>query len=170
MRALRSVMEYLRDMNDLGSVSQQKNATSMVNGSEDVVAAARPRRALDRDDASLALSGTTIAASSEFVSHLRSSDVFGRNRSGSGSSWTLSVASTDTSNTVEERKFKDDKGKRAIKVIREIVLYVFNIRSGLLRNSSSTGPNEHTCKAFRISSIFISNLLPFLLTYVSVLE
>ena len=124
MRALRSVMAYLRDMNDLG-VSQQNNTTSMFNGSEDV-ATARPRRAtvVDRD-VSLALSGTTVVASLESASHLRSSDSIGRKRSGTNSQ-TLSVATTDSSSSVEERKFKDDKGKRAM-VIREIVLYVFII-------------------------------------------
>jgi hypothetical protein len=41
-------------------------------------------------------------------------------RSGS-SSQTLSVATTDSNGSSEERKYKDDKGKRAM-VIREIVL------------------------------------------------
>jgi hypothetical protein len=41
-------------------------------------------------------------------------------RSGT-SSQTLSVVTTDSSGSQEERKFKDDKGKRAM-VIREIVV------------------------------------------------
>ena len=127
MRALRSVMAYLRDMNDLGA-SQQNNVPSMHNTSEDVVST-RPRRATGVDrDVSMALSGTTVVASLESATHLRSSDSIGRKRSGT-SSQTLSVVTTDSSSSVEERKFKDDKGKRAM-VIREILLYVFIVQSG----------------------------------------
>ncbi|KAK2461771.1 hypothetical protein APHAL10511_006234 [Amanita phalloides] len=119
MRALRSVMAYLRDMNDLG-VSQQSNVASLYNTSEDT-APTRSRRPTGVDrDVSVALSGTTAVASLDSATHLRSSDSIGRKRSGT-SSQTLSVATTDSNDSVEERKFKDDKGKRAM-VIREIVL------------------------------------------------
>lgn len=119
MRALRSVMAYLRDMNDLG-LSQQNSVANLYNNSEDTVST-RPRRAtvVDRD-VSVALSGTTAVASLDSSAHLRSSDSIGRMRSGT-SSQTLSVATTDSNSSMEERKFKDDKGKRAM-VIREIVL------------------------------------------------
>lgn len=124
MRALRSVMAYLRDMNDLGA-SQQNGIPSMHNASEDTVST-RPRRATGVDrDVSMALSGTTVVSSLDSAAHLRSSDSIGRKRSGT-SSQTLSVVTTDSSSSVEERKFKDDKGKRAM-VIREILLYVFAV-------------------------------------------
>ncbi|KAF8633990.1 hypothetical protein AX15_001166 [Amanita polypyramis BW_CC] len=119
IRALRSVMAYLRDMNDLG-VSQQNNVACVYSAPEDVVSM-RPRRATGVDrEVSVALSGTTVVASVDTAAHLRSSESMGRIRSGT-SSQTLSVATTDSSSSMEERKFKDDKGKRAM-VIREIVL------------------------------------------------
>ncbi|PFH54653.1 hypothetical protein AMATHDRAFT_134378 [Amanita thiersii Skay4041] len=119
MRALRSVMAYLRDMNDLG-MSQQSNTIS-IYGSPDDSVSMRPRRltGLERE-VSMALSGTTAVASIDSAGQLRSAESIARIRSGTCSQ-TLSVATTDSSGSVEERKFKDDRGKRAM-VIREIVL------------------------------------------------
>ncbi|KAF8640452.1 hypothetical protein AX17_000116 [Amanita inopinata Kibby_2008] len=119
MRALRSVMAYLRDMNDLG-MSQQNNVISIYGPSDDAIVT-RPRRptAVERE-VSVALSGTTVVAPIEPAAHLRSSESIGRIRSGT-SSQTLSMVTTDSNGSIEERKFKDDKGKRAM-VIREIVL------------------------------------------------
>lgn len=129
MRALRSVMAYLKDMNDLGTVQQQhSNPLSMYGSSapsaqaQDDYAIGRPRRptmAESQREVSVALSGSTTMVS-DSSGHLRSSDSIAGLRSGS-SSQTLSVATTDSSGSSEERKFKDDKGKRAM-VIREIVL------------------------------------------------
>jgi hypothetical protein len=50
---------------------------------------------------------------------LRSPESMAGLRSGT-SSKTLSVVTTDSNGSFEERKFKDDKGKRAM-VVREIV-------------------------------------------------
>ena len=127
MRALRSVMAYLRDMNDLGTVQQQPhgNPLSMYGSSassaqaQDDHATGRPRRpTVVEREVSMASSGSTMV--SEGSVHLRSADSIAGLRSGT-SSQTLSVATTDSSGSSEERKFKDDKGKRAM-VIREIVL------------------------------------------------
>ena len=135
----------------------------MHNTSEDTVST-RPRRATGVDrDVSMALSGTTVVASLDSPAHLRSSDSIGRKRSGT-SSQTLSVVTTDSSSSVEERKFKDDKGKRAM-VIREILLYVSIVQSGFRCSSQSTGPNGHTCKASKTSSTSMSSLLPSPSTY-----
>ncbi|KAF9015349.1 hypothetical protein BDQ17DRAFT_1295109 [Cyathus striatus] len=119
MRALRSVMAYLRDMNDL-SLSQQANPLSMYGAVIDENPNARPRRPTVVDgsrEVSLAMS----ASSTDSSGQLRSSESISALRSGSSSN-TLSVATTDSNgSSSEERKFKNDKGKRAM-VIKEIVL------------------------------------------------
>ncbi|KAF8912848.1 hypothetical protein CPB84DRAFT_1841295 [Gymnopilus junonius] len=129
MRALRSVMAYLKDMNDLGTVQQQHgNPLSMYGSSassaqaQDDHATGRPRRPTmveSQREMSMVSSGSTTMVS-DGSGHLRSSDSIAGLRSGT-SSQTLSMATTDSSGSSEERKFKDDKGKRAM-VIREIVL------------------------------------------------
>lgn len=119
MRALRSVMAYLKDMNDLGA-SQQANPLSMYGTSADDPPTVRSRRPTVTDgsrEVSMALSGFTDVAA-----HLRPSESLSGLRNGTLSQ-TLSVATTDSSSSMEERKFKDDKGKRAM-VVREIVVYV----------------------------------------------
>ena len=123
MRALRSVMAYLKDMNDLGTV-QQGNPLSMYSssGHDDhhiTVRSRRPTVVEAQREPSMA-SSSTLASLSDSSGHLRSSDSIAGLRSGS-SSQTLSVATTDSNGSSEERKYKDDKGKRAM-VIREIVL------------------------------------------------
>lgn len=123
MRALRSVMAYLKDMNDLG-LSQQSNPLSMYGSPGDEAIPTRSRRPTVVDgvagprEGSIALSGTTVVGS-ESSDHLRSSEFMARLRSGSAA-LTLSVATTDSTGSNEERKFKDDKGKRAM-IVREIV-------------------------------------------------
>ncbi|KAF8078424.1 hypothetical protein FPV67DRAFT_1404178 [Lyophyllum atratum] len=120
MRALRSVMAYLKDMNDLG-LSQQTNPLSMYGASTDDVLTPRSRRPTMVDgqrEVSVALSGST--ASSDSTGQLRSTESMAGLRSGS-SAQTLSVATTDSTGSSEERKFKDDKGKRAM-IVREIVV------------------------------------------------
>ncbi|KAG6897339.1 hypothetical protein C0992_002397 [Termitomyces sp. T32_za158] len=119
-RALRSVMAYLKDMNDLG-LSQQARTISMYGAASDDVATTRPRRATVVDgqrEVSMALSGST--GSSDSSGQLRSNEIMAGLRSGS-SAQTLSIATTDsTGSSYEERKFKDDKGKRTM-IVREIV-------------------------------------------------
>jgi hypothetical protein len=124
MRALRSVMAYLKDMNDLGA-SQQANILSMYGTSADDPPPVRSRRPTVTDgsrEVSMALSGSTAVSSSDVSAHLRPTESISGLRNGTLSQ-TLSVATTDSSSSMEERKFKDDKGKRAM-VVREIVLYV----------------------------------------------
>ncbi|KAG7450322.1 uncharacterized protein BT62DRAFT_927638 [Guyanagaster necrorhizus] len=115
MRALRSVMAYLKDMNDLGTVQQP--VTMNIPGSEEITL--RPRRPTiveNGREVSTALSGATVVSSDS--GQLRSSESIAGMRSG-GAAQTLSVATTDSGSS-EERVYKDDKGKRAM-VIREIV-------------------------------------------------
>lgn len=123
MRALRSVMAYLKDMNDLG-LSQQSNPLSMYGAATDDALNPRSRRPTiveGQRDVSIALSGSTaVSSSSDSSGQLRSSEAMAGLRNGS-STQTLSVATTDSSGSSEERKFKDDKGKRAM-VVREIVV------------------------------------------------
>jgi len=118
MRALRSVMAYLKDMNDLSHV-QQSNSLSMYGVSSDEHPHPRSRRptVVESQFSRESSSGGSTTDSS---SHLRSAESIAGMRSGS-SSQTLSVMTTDSSGSQEERKFKDDKGKRAM-VIREIVV------------------------------------------------
>ncbi|KAF8213360.1 hypothetical protein K438DRAFT_1565458 [Mycena galopus ATCC 62051] len=115
-RALRSVMAYLKDMNDLG-LSQQAAAMGVYGAGGDEALQPRSRRptvgGLDRE-ASVSSNG------SSFDSTLRSLDSMTGIRGGN-STQTNSVATTDSSGSGDERKFKDDKGKRAM-VVREIVV------------------------------------------------
>ncbi|CAK5280096.1 unnamed protein product [Mycena citricolor] len=114
-RALRSVMAYLKDMNDLG-VSQQAAALGTYGqGGEELVVGMRQRRptGLERE-ASMASTGSSTESG-----QLRSLDSMTSMR---GSTQTNSVATTDSSGSgSDERKYKDDKGKRAM-VVREIVV------------------------------------------------
>lgn len=121
MRALRSVMAYLKDMNDLG-LSQHSNPISMYGAATDDALITRSRRPTIVDgprEVSMALSGSTAVSLSDSAGQLRSMESMAGLRSG-GSTQTLSVATTDSNGSSEERKFKDDKGKRAM-VVREIV-------------------------------------------------
>ena len=121
MRALRSVMAYLKDMNDLGL--SQSNSMSMYGGTaDDPAVVPRSRRPTDAGrELSMAISASASMSTLDASAQLRSSESMAGLRSGT-SSQTLSVA-TDSSASSEERKFKDDKGKRAM-VVREIVEYV----------------------------------------------
>lgn len=116
-RALRSVMAYLKDMNDLG-LSQQTNGTALYGNSEEGVRSRRPTVVEASRDGSLSSSNPTL--SSIDSAQLRSSESISGLRSGP-SNQTMSVITTDSSGSSEERKFKDDKGKRAM-VVKEIVL------------------------------------------------
>lgn len=120
-RALRSVMAYLKDMNDLGQ--SQTNPMSMYGASTDDVLTTRSRRPTIVEggrEVSMAMNGSTVSMI-DSSGHLRSTESMAGLRSGN-STMTLSVATTDSSGSSgEERKFKDDKGKRAM-VVREIVV------------------------------------------------
>ena len=121
-RALRSVMAYLKDMNDLETV-QQANPLSMYGSPPDEYQPLRSRRPTTADttrELSMTSSGSMTMVSSDMSGPLRSSESI-TSRSGS-SSLTLSVVTTD-SGFSDERKFKDDKGKR-VKVIQEILKWV----------------------------------------------
>ena len=119
MRALRSVMAYLKDMNDL-SKAQQSNSLSMYGSSSSEEhphpRSRRPTMVESREGSLGSSGGSTTDCSTQ----LRSAESIAGMRSGS-SSQTLSVATTDSNGSLEERKFKDDKSKRAM-VIREIVV------------------------------------------------
>ncbi|KAJ7900051.1 hypothetical protein B0H14DRAFT_3080449 [Mycena olivaceomarginata] len=117
-RALRSVMAYLKDMNDLG-LSQQAAGMGVYGANGDEALQPRSRRptvaGMERE-ASL----SSIGSSVDSAGQLRSLDGSTVMRGGS-STQTNSVATTDSSGSNDERKFKDDKGKRAM-VVREIVV------------------------------------------------
>jgi len=122
-RALRSVMAYLKDMNDLGAV-QQGNPLSIYGSTtapddHSTLRSRRPTIVETSRELSMTSSGSTMVSLSEMSGQLRSSDSITGLRSGS-SSQTLSVATTDSSGSSDERKFKDDKGKR-VRVIQEIL-------------------------------------------------
>ncbi|KAJ6627208.1 hypothetical protein B0H10DRAFT_2292586 [Mycena sp. CBHHK59/15] len=121
-RALRSVMAYLKDMNDLG-LSQQANAMGMYGTGGDEALVSRSRRptgvsGLDRE-VSISSNGSSTLSSLDSTGQLRSMESLTGLRG--SSTQTNSVATTDSSGSNDERKFKDDKGKRAM-VVREIVV------------------------------------------------
>jgi hypothetical protein len=111
-------MAYLKDMNDLG-LSQQAAGMGVYGANGDEALQPRSRRptvaGMERE-ASL----SSIGSSVDSAGQLRSLDGSTVMRGGS-STQTNSVATTDSSGSNDERKFKDDKGKRAM-VVREIVV------------------------------------------------
>ncbi|KAJ7492899.1 hypothetical protein FB451DRAFT_1336695 [Mycena latifolia] len=115
-RALRSVMAYLKDMNDLG-LSQQANTMGMYGAGGDEALVSRSRRA--HGGLSVSSNGSSALSSFDSTGQLRSMDSLTGLRGSSAQ--TNSVATTDSSGSGDERKFKDDKGKRAM-VVREIVV------------------------------------------------
>lgn len=125
-RALRSVMAYLKDMNDLNQTQTQTNPLSMYGPSSDegIGGASRSRRPtiVDRgvSDGPISRSGSSGQLSG-LSGQLRSMESMAGLRNGNAAQ-TMSVATTDSSGSGsgEERKFKDDRSKRAM-VVREIV-------------------------------------------------
>ncbi|TFK76916.1 hypothetical protein BDN72DRAFT_783503 [Pluteus cervinus] len=114
LRAFRSVMAYLKDMNDLNL--PQSNTLSIYAQDEPIPPRSRRPTGVDGTrEMSMVSTGT---GSSDTPAHLRSPDSMGRS---GGPSQTLSVATTDSSGSSEERKYKDDKSKRAM-VVKEIVV------------------------------------------------
>jgi len=129
-RALRSVMAYLRDMNDL-SVTQHSLMSMYSPSTPDITGSgARPRRATNADgsrvvsDGTLSSPGSIAASRSGSSDQLRSPESIAHLRS-LNSSQTTSIATTDSVGSAygEERKFKDDGGRR-MRVVKEIVEYV----------------------------------------------
>ena len=113
MRALRSVMAYLRDMNDL-SVGQPGAPLSMYGHPDEQPGGARSRRptVVERD-------GNTSSGGFDTPPHLRPADSLSGTRSGTSSA-TLSMATTDSAGSSEERKFKDSKETRS-HAVQEII-------------------------------------------------
>ncbi|KIY63637.1 hypothetical protein CYLTODRAFT_381929 [Cylindrobasidium torrendii FP15055 ss-10] len=112
LRALRSVMAYLKDMHDLTASQQPSYIGSPID--EPPPRSRRPTMVDGRDgrEMSTASSGNTFSDSS----HLRGFSA----RTGP-SQHTMSVATDGSSGSgSEERVYKDEKGKRAM-VVREIV-------------------------------------------------
>ncbi|THH02888.1 hypothetical protein EW026_g34 [Hermanssonia centrifuga] len=128
-RALRSVMAYLRDMHDLG-LTQTPNTMSVYGGSLEAPAnGARSRRPTVVEngripsESSIGSISATLTSRSDLSSHLRSMESrMGLRSSSAQTNSVATVATTDSSGSGsgEERKFKDDKGKRA-RILREIV-------------------------------------------------
>jgi len=129
-RALRSVMAYLRDMNDL-SVTQHSLMSMYAPSTPDITGSGpRPRRPTATDGSRVVSDGihsspSSVAASRSGSSdQLRSPESIAHLRS-LNSSQTASIATTDSAGSTygEERKFKDDAGRR-MRVVKEIVEYV----------------------------------------------
>ena len=126
-RALRSVMAYLRDMNDL-SVTQHSLMSMYLPSTPDITGSgSRSRRPTVVDNGRVAPDGTSTSPSSVPASRSGSSDQLRSPESIShlrslNSSQTASIATTDSVGSVygEERKFKDDSSRR-MRVVKEIV-------------------------------------------------
>lgn len=120
-RALRSVMAYLKDMNDLTMLSQGGSVLSVYGGA--LPQMERVRRPTLSDASRVAetsvdsMDSASSAPSTAASSHLRSFDSL-NDRSGSLN--TMSIVTSDSSGSGEERKGKDDRGKRVM-IVREIV-------------------------------------------------
>ncbi|KAI5119062.1 hypothetical protein M0805_001521 [Coniferiporia weirii] len=132
-RALRSVMAYLKDMNDLTLLSQG-SVLSMYGGSLPLMDRSRRPTLVDggrmQSETSVDSMDSASSAPTTASSHLRSLDSLTGDRSGSLN--TMSIATTDSSGSGgEERKCKDDRGKRVM-IVREIVeterTYVKNLQ------------------------------------------
>jgi hypothetical protein len=129
-RALRSVMAYLRDMNDL-SVTQHAVMSMYSPSTPDITGSGpRSRRPTTTDGSRVVSDGTLSSPSSVAASRSGSSDQLRSPESiahlrSLNSSQTTSIATTDSAGSAygEERKFKDDSGRR-MRVVKEIVEYV----------------------------------------------
>jgi hypothetical protein len=129
-RALRSVMAYLRDMNDL-SVTQHALMSMYAPSSPDIAGSGpRSRRPTAADgsrvvsDGSLSSPSSVAASRSGSSDQLRSPESITHLRS-LNLSQTASIATTESGGSTngEERKFKDDSSRR-MRVVKEIVEYV----------------------------------------------
>lgn len=121
-RALRSVMAYLKDMNDLtmlsqGSVLSMYGATPLMDRSRRPTLVEGSRM---QSEASIDSIDSSSSAPTTVSSQLRSLESRSINRSVSSNA-TMSVATSDSGGSSGEgRESKDDRGKRVM-VVREIV-------------------------------------------------
>lgn len=107
-RALRSVMAYLRDLSDLSAAGKGSSPSSTATSSVNLLAALSQDMSLGMDDPTLRQRRPTI----------------GERVMSDGSFASTSSDPKDASEAgTEDRKYKDDKGKRAM-IVREIVEYV----------------------------------------------
>ena len=139
IRALRSVMSYLRDMHDLTRGQTQTMSMYGIASPDSQSSGTRSRRPTMVDNGRLPSENSVASIGSGGSSSSRPESVNLRSTEGrigmrgGSTTQTNSVATTDSTGSKdgEERKYKDDKAKRA-RVIREIVeyvlLYVFSSR------------------------------------------
>lgn len=122
-RALRSVMAYLRDMNDLTTISQ--GSVLSVYGPSSIERMRRPTVVEDtRLRSETSIDSVDSSTSTANVSLSMRSFESGTGVRSTSSNTTMSVVTTDSSGSGgDERRSKDDRGKRKM-VIREIVEYV----------------------------------------------
>jgi hypothetical protein len=163
-RALRSVMAYLRDMNDL-SVTQHTLMSVYSASSPDITGSGpRSRRPTTVDGSRVTSDGTQSSPGSIAGSRSGSSDQLRPPESISqlhnlNLSQTTSIATSDSGGFAngEERKFKDDISRR-MRVVKEIVEYVEIDRCAIINLIMSlSAPKGRMSKAYKNSSIFISS-------------
>ena len=167
IRALRSVMAYLRDMHDLSQ--SQAQTLSLYGGPPTEIPPTRSRRPTMVDqgrlpsEVSLSSAGSGSPSSRPESVNLRSTEGRGNISRNGSMTQTNSVATTDStgSGSGEERKYKDDKAKRA-RVIREIVEYVLLYLLTLASYSAFylTELNGHTSRVCRSLWTSTSDLPP----------
>ena len=166
IRALRSVMSYLRDMYDL-SLSQSQ--TMSLYGGLPETPPTRSRRPTMVDSGRLPSEASLASAASGGSSSSRPESVNLRTTEGrinitrnGSTTQTNSVATTDSAGSGggEERKYKDDKAKRA-RVIREIVECVLLICSPVAHHLAFclTEPNGRMSRGCRSLWTSTSGLL-----------
>jgi len=114
-RALRSVMAYLKDMNDL---TQNQGNTLSIYGDDITGRSRRPTILESRQNSENSI-GLISRANSQIGGQLRSPDAIASLRA-DGPSQTASVVTMDSDGSSEERKYKDDKSQRSL-IVREII-------------------------------------------------
>ena len=165
-RALRSVMAYLRDMNDL-SVTQLSLMSMYSPSTPDITGSGpRPRRSTAGDGSRVVSDGINSSPSSVAASRSGSSDQLRSPESiahlrSLNSSQTTSIATTDSAGSTygEERKFKDDAGRR-MRVVKEIVEYVEIFDSSTSLTELPLAPNGRTSRVCKNSLTFTSSQPP----------
>ncbi|KAI0639341.1 hypothetical protein C8Q77DRAFT_1044055 [Trametes polyzona] len=128
IRALRSVMAYLRDMHDLTRSQTQTLSMYGIASPDTQSPGTRSRRPTMVDNGRLASESSIASINSGGSSSSRPDSVNLRSTEGrigirtGNTTQTNSVATTDSTGSggAEERKYKDDKSKRS-RIIREIV-------------------------------------------------
>ena len=120
-RALRAVMAYLKDMNDLNQSSAPPPVTHPTSTSDEGVGLGTRSRRPTVVESGRGISDSAVTQTQLLASfgQLRSTETVAGVRN-SNPTQTLSTVTTDSNGSGEERKYKDDKAKRAM-VVREIV-------------------------------------------------